>query len=453
MTISYAQQDFSQTSYLSITFLQGPQGDCTACFETNYTNLMQNISGIHIGQINTQATYNMDLIAQGTPGQDVGLYAGTSLKYMHDIGVSVTSTIEYGVSHINEVPTAADYADAATHTITGYHSLSLQYGAQLIGWEIATQLSKFHGVVIDFQVEDYMMHGSTMVFSQQPGRYIPGVNSDQQMGGHEAEIVGYNTQNGDTQIQTWDPLFGDHGILKVNLFELLKQPYQGGGGVGGVAFIGYSDGFNGVDNTQDAYTLQVAEAYSAMANRAVEHNGMINGVAYLKAGHTLGDLCQLFVNSDEFKSGLPANYTSTDIVKSLFLNILGREADAGGLQFWTNAINSGTRVGDVAAGMIHDIEDNPHWASNTPVAGFVNDIGHHMYTGSDMTLRDESLRLFNRAQVSQDYALAFNAGDAYGSVAHSVFDGVTADQNTIQAALIGIKDLIGHAHVDGIVLS
>lgn len=81
------------------------------------------------------------------------------------------------------------------------------------------------------------------------------------------------------------------------------------------------NGFNGVDLTQNAKTLQVAEAYDAMLDRAPEASGMKNAVAGLNGGGTLADLCNNMFLSPEFQQKLQSHHltnSNTDVVNYLY---------------------------------------------------------------------------------------------------------------------------------------
>ena len=55
----------------------------------------------------------------------------------------------------------------------------------------------------------------------------------------------------------------------------------------------------------------------------------------------LNDMSQHFSDSTEFQSTY-GNLSNEDFVKLVYQNVLGREADAGGLNYWTGLLDGGT---------------------------------------------------------------------------------------------------------------
>ena len=93
---------------------------------------------------------------------------------------------------------------------------------------------------------------------------------------------------------------------------------------------------------QDERAAQLARLYDAAFNRVPDLNGFLSNKAALDNGVTLDQLVTAFGQSPEFASlyGGP-NVAPQTLVGALYANTLDRQADAGGLAFWTQQIGSG----------------------------------------------------------------------------------------------------------------
>jgi hypothetical protein len=94
----------------------------------------------------------------------------------------------------------------------------------------------------------------------------------------------------------------------------------------------------------------VLRLYYAGLARPADYGGLIGWSTVLKNGQsTLAQVAEAFVGSSEFQSRY-GNLTATQFVQQLYRNVLGREADPGGLAFWVGQINGGASRGYVLAG-------------------------------------------------------------------------------------------------------
>jgi hypothetical protein len=86
---------------------------------------------------------------------------------------------------------------------------------------------------------------------------------------------------------------------------------------------------------------QAYRLYKAAFNRLPDINGLAFWENQLSSGVTLLAIARAFIDSAEFKSKYGSAVTNSDFIKLLYLNVLGREADAAGLEFWVMNLNSG----------------------------------------------------------------------------------------------------------------
>ncbi|SHH00780.1 DUF4214 domain-containing protein [Marivita hallyeonensis] len=88
------------------------------------------------------------------------------------------------------------------------------------------------------------------------------------------------------------------------------------------------------------------ELYIAYFNRAPDAVGLnFWGTAFAN-GTTLAEMATLFVGQPETQAAYPDGTSSLDFATSVYNNVLGRTPDASGLDFWVNALNTGSVTRD-----------------------------------------------------------------------------------------------------------
>jgi len=86
---------------------------------------------------------------------------------------------------------------------------------------------------------------------------------------------------------------------------------------------------------------QAYRLYKAAFNRLPDIAGLAFWEDQLASGVALESIAGAFIDSLEFKSKYGSAVSFSDFIKLLYLNVLGREADAAGLEFWVNNLTSG----------------------------------------------------------------------------------------------------------------
>lgn len=111
----------------------------------------------------------------------------------------------------------------------------------------------------------------------------------------------------------------------------------------------------------------VVRLYFAYFNRIPDSDGLLFWIGQRKAGNSLNDISNAFAGSAEFVATY-GNLTNGDFVNRVYQNVLGRPADAAGLQFWTSQLNSGaTTRGNLMAQFSESAEYQNAKASETYV--------------------------------------------------------------------------------------
>ena len=109
----------------------------------------------------------------------------------------------------------------------------------------------------------------------------------------------------------------------------------------GVDRIGFQDGTFALDvgegqNAGSAYRL-----YQAAFSREPDIGGLKNWVTHVDQGMSLEDAAGHFINSSEFSDKYGSDLSNSEFVDQLYLNVLGRPAEAEGRTAWLNALDSG----------------------------------------------------------------------------------------------------------------
>jgi hypothetical protein len=132
--------------------------------------------------------------------------------------------------------------------------------------------------------------------------------------------------------------------------------------------ITFTDGTGVFDPTGTAE--DVARLYQALLQRAPDVPGLVAWTASIDDSHVpLSDVANSFATSPEFMQTY-GTLSDDSFVRKLYLNALGRPADAAGEQAWDNALASGTSRGQVAQGFAESPENRGNTAS---IAGDKND--------------------------------------------------------------------------------
>lgn len=87
-------------------------------------------------------------------------------------------------------------------------------------------------------------------------------------------------------------------------------------------------------------TPEVFRLYKAAFDRTPDHDGLKYWVERAHAGLELDDMASAFIASPEFQAKYGAHLNTNQFLNTLYLNVLDREADSSGLQWWQNTMDS-----------------------------------------------------------------------------------------------------------------
>ncbi|MEQ1882604.1 MAG: DUF4214 domain-containing protein [Burkholderiales bacterium] len=137
------------------------------------------------------------------------------------------------------------------------------------------------------------------------------------------------------------------------------------GGTRGQVVVAFSESQENINNNaaQTAAGLwdinetagTVARLYRGALERAPDIGGLTNWVNAINGGTTFSAVANGITGSLEFQNAY-GSLNNTQFVNQLYLNVLERPADPGGLANWVNALNAGTSRGDVTLGFTESTE-------------------------------------------------------------------------------------------------
>jgi len=165
--------------------------------------------------------------------------------------------------------------------------------------------------------------------------------------------------------------------------------------------------------TSATYT-EISQLYVALFGRAPDAEGLGYWAQLRGGGAALSDLANTMFLTEPARLYYPNGLSHREVIASFYLNVLGRPADAEGLDFWSAKLDAaGATVGSVITEMIH------------VVAG---------YTGSHPDGLVSQALFNNRVEVAGYWSA--HAGGVEGSGA--ILADVSADPATVEAAKAAI---------------
>ena len=172
--------------------------------------------------------------------------------------------------------------------------------------------------------------------------------------------------------------------------------------------------------------LAIATLYAAAFNRAPDAAGFDFWLQAYQRGATVTGLAGNFLGTPEGQTAYPPGMSSQAFVAAFYTSVFGRPADAGGLQFWSAALDALGGAGSTAAkaAFMADIIG----IASTPLAAKPEGLSDEAYA---QTVADRG-RFLNKAEVGVYFAAELRSNDL--SLAKLVLAAVTADPASVTAA-------------------
>ena len=105
----------------------------------------------------------------------------------------------------------------------------------------------------------------------------------------------------------------------------------------------------------DEDAASVARLYFGALDRAPEVRGLAYWTDAIENGRPLAQVGDAFVSSPEFQATY-GNLDNNQFVTQLYLNVLDRAPDAGGLEYWVGELDAGMSRGTVTVGFTESLE-------------------------------------------------------------------------------------------------
>ena len=112
---------------------------------------------------------------------------------------------------------------------------------------------------------------------------------------------------------------------------------------------------------------QAYRIYQAAFNRTPDSGGLGFWIDVMDGGLSLAEVAAGFMRTPEFIAAYGANPSNHDLVSQIYLNVLHRPAEPGGLEYWTGALDRGVVTAAQALSMISESPENQ--AALAPVIG------------------------------------------------------------------------------------
>jgi hypothetical protein len=358
------------------------QGSENACFTYAMDeDISLMMARVHVNPaIDPNAWYQDTLTYEGMAGTNAGIYPADAVTVAMNTGVPETISFEY-LSRIDlnkSIDSALSEGYAVAVSVVEYAWLPKLsgpiYGA---GQDVAALALKYPQFV-------GMNHASIIV----------GKTAMTHGGGYILE-------------STWGTGYGDTGywFLPYSMTNI-------------VTFAGIVDGYGDRDFRHTPERDMAAELYVALFNRAAEHSGM-EYWAHELTGKTTAQVAQAMFNCDPARTLYPAGATAAQVVNAFYTNILGRQADAAGLSYWSaeyTAKGAGATIADIV------------FAVNA-------------YSGYSEDALISKAMFQNKCAVSEYYGLMLQ-GEDIGIAQHALV-GVNANPQEMEVAKIGIAHELG----------
>jgi hypothetical protein len=340
-------------------------------------------------------------------------------------------TISDTTSPVYQAPTASAYASAASEKVFGYTSFStwLMYKNGNPATPIDYDMVNFRLNVdqqqtsINGAIDTQLMHGKAVILGGEVPNWLLSMPP--------APMATLSEQDN----YQWDNSgYGRHAFLIVGRDDqlnggsyILENSWGTGAGDHGYYAIPYnflSHGFNiseiavvdGFKNVDTAWTKErgdMSGLYVALLGRGADHGGLEFWASAEKNGVTLSQIANEIAGSSESAQKYGA-LSNADYVNQVYTNMTGHAAASSVQSNWTSQLNYGAGRGDVAFGIMNSLLGS---------------------TGADHDT------LVNRANVSENIALTYQLDNL--AEASRAITSVTSNADSVQIALSGVQHDMG----------
>lgn len=390
---------------------QGSTGACMAFAITGAIDLIARQSGNEVAPLSTMQLYTDTRIAMGSFHYDSGSIPEYAFNVAKNTGVAFASSWEYSPENMYNKPTEEVHAEAAQNKISGYTEMNKYQAGTFFVYDVKEMLSQGKPVVLGFRVKDFFFNQIGPLESQ------TNFGTGPQRAGHAVTIVGYDDNIGGGSYivkNSWGTSWGDNGYGTISYKQFVTTKiYDSNGNYILPDLVGMwtLDGFQGADFKYTKEKTSVATEYATLLHRAAEVSGLEYWAGVIKNGLSRSDMADMIINSTEGQTFYGSD-TNTEFVAEMYENILGRQADSGGLAWWTAQLDSGTSRGTLAVSLMDALKPN-----------------------TDVVAYDY---LYNKTNLSNYISIAMQYQGGHDEIIREAFEDVTSDANNTEIIKVGL---------------
>lgn len=385
-------------------------GSCTGFAVTNAEEILVNrLTGSKV-DLSGMANYYASRSIFGGQNVDGGSFVKYALQAAQNGNLLESQWSSTDMQHVNAAPPASLYSSAPDIKITSWEKLDFNPDSQVqrMGALKAALQAGYTPIMEsdvnvkfmfeDRQLDQQMWNNPTLSTTGQYATY----------GRHatvaEAWMYGHNIVENQWRFSD-GKLWGDQG------FGMLDPVSSGDS-----AYI-----ITGMQINGKQYDMHYTDSrvwankfYVALFNRGAEVSGMDYWAHLIDGGMSLSNAASAMAGCTEAKEIYTPEMSNQDIVKTFYNNVLGRETDQSGLQYWTNQLATKS-FGQCTVDMINAVMN---------------------YSGTDQ-LGLQSKALFENKLAVSTYNAIMRADDNV-QTCEGLLQHVTADVNTVTVAEIGL---------------
>lgn len=174
-------------------------------------------------------------------------------------------------------------------------------------------------------------------------------------------------------------------------------------------------------------STQVTQLYVALFGRAPDSEGLGYWVSQMGNGTSLETIAIDMYNTAPARAYYPLWMTNSEIVTSMYTNVLGRAPDAEGLSYWTTQLNNGVSKGK----LINDM-----------IVATVN------YAGTDATALTAQAQFMNKVVVAEYYVKSTPDGvdNATGAISAVTATSDVSTPAAIEALISAGGGMVGQTY-------
>jgi hypothetical protein len=250
----------------------------------------------------------------GATDQDSGCYLRNACKAMYRVGVAPEAVWPFYEEGVYVQPTYDVDAAAASNKATRYERIASAR-------QIQEALTTGHPVFLAMQLERSFFYLGNVKPHAYAGMSKPGA---EYVGNHAMAIVGYIPGHF-VIANSWGSGWGQGGYCFLPMSVVITDSQD-------IWVIREFDGVDVMAAWKERATI--ARLYVALFGRAPDGEGLSYWVSRL-INTTPTQIADEMFNTAPAREFYPSTMTAAEIVRSFYVNVLGREPDDGGLVYWT----------------------------------------------------------------------------------------------------------------------